>query len=55
MVHKMQTLVAFFLISFIRLVKMHILVNYPKIANLTRNPYRKIRHWYHVLKGKLKK
>ncbi len=45
----------FFLISFIRLVKMHILVNYPKIANLTRNPYRKIRHWYHVLKGKLKK
>lgn len=45
----------FFLISFIRLLKIHILINYPRIANLTRNPYRKVRHWYHLLKGKFKK
>lgn len=44
----------FFFINFIRLLKMHVLVNYPRIANLTRNPYRKIRHWYHILKGKFR-
>ena len=44
-----------FLINFVRLIKMHVLTNYPRLSNITRSPYRKIRFYYHHLKGKFKK
>lgn len=44
-----------FLINIVRLTKMHVLANYPRLANITRSPYRRIRFYYHHLKGKFKK
>ena len=41
----------YFLINVVRLLKNHVLANYPRLSKLTRMPYRKLRHYYHKLRG----
>ena len=41
----------YFIINVIRLLKNHVLNNYPRLSKLTRMPYRKLRHYYHKLRG----
>ncbi|WP_330999550.1 rhamnan synthesis F family protein, partial [Aggregatibacter actinomycetemcomitans] len=41
----------YFVINVVRLLKNHVLGNYPKLSKITRMPYRKLRHYYHKLRG----
>jgi lipopolysaccharide biosynthesis protein len=41
----------YFIINVVRLLKNHVLGNYPKLSKVTRMPYRKLRHYYHKLRG----
>ncbi|MCQ9328036.1 rhamnan synthesis F family protein [Pelistega suis] len=41
----------YFLVNVVRLLKNHVLANYPRISRWTRLPYRKLRHCYHKLRG----
>lgn len=41
----------YFLVNVVRLLKNHVLANYPRISKWTRMPYRKLRHCYHKLRG----
>lgn len=41
----------YFIVNVVRLLKNHVLVNYPRVSKWTRTPYRKLRHCYHKLRG----
>ncbi len=46
-----QHISSYFLVNVVRLLKNHVIANYPRVSKLTRSPYRKLRHCYHKIKG----